>query len=185
MKKATFVSSLLVAFALGGAGMWAWHQHWAANPQTVAAHGMSADGKTLAQSGQPFVAPVMEMEQMQRRMEQFFNQEDFFSPGVFSGNFGSWFNTADGGFGTKIQEGEDEHSIFFKMKVGDKDVSDVNVTVDNGYVSINAEITDKTANAYSHSSVSQSFPVPVGADPDSAKIDQEGDSIVIRFDKLS
>ena len=185
MKKATFLGSLVIAFALGGAGMWAWQQHQQANSQVLAPVTSPSGGMALMQPGQALIDPIEEMEQMHRSMERFFNRDDLFNPGVFSGNFGSWFTTAAGGFGTGIQEAEDEQSVFFKMKVGDKDVSNVNVTVENGYVSINAEVTDETANAYAHSSISQSFPVPVGVDPDSAKIDQEGDSIVIRFDKLS
>ena len=55
----------------------------------------------------------------------------------------------------------------------------------NGYVSISAELSSRSNNGYARSSVSESFPVPAGVDPNSAKVQKEGDAVVIRFDKVS
>jgi len=196
MKKATFLGSLLAAFVLGGAGMWAWQQHRAEAPATLASATIDP-GTTTVPGSNPLMAqpdpmlndprlgdPIRQLEHMHRRMERMLNR-DFFGPAGFFGHPAARFSTAGMDFGTSIQESEDEHSVFYTVKVGDKDSSKVNVSVENGYVSINAEITDKTANAYAQSSMSQSFPVPAGVDPDSARVDQKGDSVVISFDKLS
>jgi HSP20 family molecular chaperone IbpA len=219
MKKSIFTVSLLSAFALGGAGMWAWQQHSipAAHetlataalpaPNTVAAlpsqpfaqavQPLAQQARPIARQAQPLVDPFaaepfaamrgmhLQMEQMRQRMQAFFNHDDFFGQSGLAGNFGSGFNAAPAGFETPIQQGEDDHSVFYTMTVGDSDVSNVNVSVENGYVSINAELTEKSSNSYAQSSVSQTFPVPAGVDPDSAKVDREKDAIVIRFDKVS
>jgi len=185
MKKVMFLSSLAIAFALGGTGMWAWQQHATEEQGPMAAADMPAGNDLLPPLNAALPDPMLEMQRMHRQMEQLCSRNDVFNPGAFSGNFGSWMNTGAGGFGVKIQEDEDDDSVFLKLKVGDKDVSDVNVSVADGYVSIDAEVTDKTDNSYAHSSVSQSFPVPAGVDPDSARITQEDGSIVIRFDKLA
>jgi len=185
MKRATFLGSLVVACAVGGAGMWSWQHYRTETPQALATANMLPGGNQLAKTDPLMNDPVKEMERMHRQMEKFLYRDDFFGPSGFFGNVGTWFNTGQAGFGTRIQESEDDHSVFYTVKVGDKDASKVNVKVENGYVSINAKITDKTANAYAQSSISQSFPVPAGVDPDSAKVNQKGDSVVISFDKVS
>lgn len=188
MKRAAFAGSLLVAFALGGAGVWSW-QHYrddrAAVPEGIASSGDLAVDPLDQLSGPPVVDPVREMDRMRRQMQAFFNRDDFFRSGAFTGRFGSWFNSAQGGFGTRIEEGQDQDSVFYKLQVGDRDVSDVNVRVENGYVSINAQMKEQSDHAYAQSSISQTFPVPPGVDPDSAKVDREGDAIVVRFEKVS
>jgi hypothetical protein len=188
MNKSLFFGSVLTAFALGSAGMWVWQQHQAPVAQAMnAAVTVSAPAKVQAQP-QPFHSPTdpfQAMEEIHQQMQAFFNHDDFFSQGRIAGNSASPFSTAPGEIGTVLQQGEDDYSVFFKLKVGDQDVSNLNVKVENGYVSINAELSDKSANAVSRSTISESFPVPIGVDPDSAKIDKENDSVVIRFDKVS
>lgn len=199
MNKAGYIATVLIAFALGGAGMWTW-QHYRLAPiaddDSIAMSSVSTAPlqtsstppatKNLANPNTPaFQDPFQAMQQMQHQMDQFFNQDDFFGHTGITGNFGSWFNTPQGGFGTKIQKSEDKNSVSYKLKVGDKHPSDVHVDVQNGYVSINAKLTDKSNNSYAQSSVSESFPVPAGVDPNSAKIDKQGDAIVIHFDKIS
>lgn len=186
MKKTVFVGSLLVASVLG-AGVMSVYEHY----RTGASRSGDAIAENSLAPGSPGLQtdrlpdPVKQMEEMRHQMEQFFNRDDFFKQGGFSGRFGSWFDTAQGAFGSRIEEGEDKKSVFYKIQVGDRDVSDVNVTVEDGYVSIGAEMTNKSNNAYSQSSISQTFPVPPGVDPDSAKIDQEGDAVIVRFNKVS
>jgi len=188
MRKAAFAGSLLTAFALGSAGMWGWqhyrHDNTPGAEDVMVVSTPKADPLDIL-SGPSAADPVQEMAQMRRQMEAFFDRDDFFRSGGFAGRFGSWFSGAQGGFGTRVEEGEDKDSVFYKLQVGDGDVSDMNVTVQNGYVSINAQMKAQSNNAFSQSSISQTFPVPPGVDPDSAKVDREGDAIVVRFEKVS
>ncbi len=188
MKRAAFAGSLVAAFALGGAGMWAWqhsrHDNSPGAEDVMVVSTPKADPLDIL-SGAPVVDPIQQMAQMRRQMEAFFDRDDFFRNGGFAGRFGSWFSGAQGSFGTRVEEGEDRDSVFYKLQVGDGDVSDVNVTVQNGYVSINARMNEQSRNAYASSSIAQTFPVPPGVNPDSAKVDREGDSIVVRFEKVS
>ena len=189
MNKVIFTASILIALVLGGAGMWAYQEYHPATSNSNDVAGKSVfpnnlfNDKSFASAQDPF----KEMERMRKQMDQFFKQDDFFGKGGISGNFGSWFNTPQGGFGTKIQRGEDDKSVFYKIKVGDEDLSNLRVNVEHGYVSIEAKLEDKSksGNSYAASSISENFPVPPGVDPNSAKIDKEGDSVVIRFDKVS
>jgi len=185
MNKLYFTVSILAALALGGAGMWAYQEYHAPASGTVVENSLFPDGLSGGKSARSSTGPLAEMERMRRQMDRFFKQDDFFGKGGISGNFGSWLNTPEGGFGTKIQQGEDDKSVFYKIKIGDEELSNVKVNVDNGYVSIDAKLEDKSKNAYSSSSISESFPVPAGVNPNSAKIEKEGNSIVIRFDKVS
>lgn len=181
MKNLYFVVGVVLAFLLGGAGMWAYQRHH--QPANAIAENtpLSAPGfNGMASSG-----PFKEMERMRRQMDQFFKQDDFFGKNGISGNFGSWLNTPDGGFGTKIKKGEDPKTVYYKIKIGDGNMSNVKVDVDDGYVSIDAKLKEKSKHSVAQSSISESFPVPAGVDPKSAKIKKEGDSIVIRFDKVS
>lgn len=59
--------------------------------------------------------------------------------GAFAGSCISLSNTTQGGMGSIIQQGEDDKSVFYTLKVGDQDVSRANANVENGYVSIDAE----------------------------------------------
>jgi HSP20 family molecular chaperone IbpA len=196
MKTSAFIASVFSAFALGGAGMWAWQHHSIdrSEPVTAAAAQPDSQLQQLAQLGKPApqaapavpgMDPFQEMERMRQRMEAFFDHDDFFGGAGFAGNMGSLFQGMPVGMSTDIQAGEDKNSVFYKLEVGDQDVSNVDVNVQNGYVSISAELSSKSNNGYAQSSVSESFPVPAGVDPNSAKVKKEGDAVVIRFDKVS
>ncbi|MEZ5572145.1 MAG: Hsp20/alpha crystallin family protein [Halioglobus sp.] len=204
MNKTRFYGSLLCAFAVGGGAMWAW-QHYQASPtaEPVAAVAAPVASPVVAIATQP--APQLmpnpstamqdpfgsmqdihrQMEAMHQRMQAFLNQDDFFGQSGIVPGFGSGIAAAQAGFDTVLQEGEDDHSVFYTMELGNQDVSNVNVKVENGYVSINADLSEQSSNSYAHSSLSQTFPVPAGVNPDSAKVEKEKDAIVIRFDKVS
>lgn len=185
MNKSYFVAGILLAFLLGGAGMWAYQRYYAPAPNSVAENTPFPAPSFNGSNGMASSSAFKEMERMRRQMDQFFKQDDFFGKGGISGNFGSWLNTPGGGFGTKIKKGEDDKTVYYKIKIGDGDMSNVKVNVDGGYVSIDAKHKDKSKGAFAESSISESFPVPRGVNPNSAKIKKEGDSIVIRFDKVS
>ena len=185
MNKMYFVAGIALAFVLGGAGVWGWQHYQQRAADSVAANSMIPPDLFSGSGINPSSDAFKEMERMRSQMDQFFKQDDFFGKNGITGNFGSWLNTPDGGFGAKIQKGQDEKTVFYKIKIGDKDLSNVKVNVDDGYVSIDARLVDKSKNGYAQSSISESFPVPSGVNPDSAKIDKEGDSIVIRFNKVS
>jgi HSP20 family molecular chaperone IbpA len=197
MNKSVFFGSVLTAFALGGAGMWLWQQHQSPVAAEVKAAAVAAD-PTIATAQQAQAQPMgrptdpfaaMEqmqqqaMEEMHKHMQAFFNHDDFFGQGGIAGNSGFPFSNAPPGIGTELQQGEDDYSVFYKLQVGN--LSNLNVKVENGYVSINAEMSNKSANALARSTISESFPLPAGVDPDSAKIDKENDAVVIRFSKVS
>jgi len=211
MKRSVFFGSLLSAFVVGGGAMWAWQQHQAppvAAPQsalaTLAANAVPAPATTQPlqpmhpvqpltnpQAGvpDPMAAAMQdmrrEMEAMHQRMQAVFGHDDFFAQGAMPGGFGTVFSAPQMGFDAGLQQGEDDHSVFYKLNTGDQDVSNVNVKVENGYVSINADLKEQSDNSYAQSSFSQTFPVPPGVNPDSAKVDKQKDAIVIRFDKVS
>jgi len=237
MTKLNFLGSMLVAFALGGAGMWAYqgnfqpmlrhvvaavHHHStdAVKPGGVASnnsgsvptgriigHVNSNPGSALAQrqsSRDPFQQMLAMQQRMDSQMNRLFNGQANvfnFGPGGFFGNSGNQGVTQQGAGpmnsfsffsngnatswnGASLQKGEDNKSVYYKLNVGKKDLSNLKVNVDNGYVSIDARLQNKAAGSYSSSSISESFPVPAGVDPNSAKITHEGDDVVIRFAKV-
>ena len=181
MSKLFFTGSILTAFLLGGAGVWSYQKYHVPASNDAVAKAVFPNNLLNDKSFDLSQDPLKEVEQIRRQMDQFFSQDDFFG----KGNFDSWLNTKQGGFGTRIQRGEDDKSVFYKIKVGDEDVSNLKVNVDHGYVSIDAKLVGKSGHTRAASSISESFPVPVGVDPNSAKIIKEGDSVVIRFDKIS
>lgn len=207
MKRSVFFGSLLSAFMVGGGAMWAWQQHQSppviepASPlATLAANAVRAPDPATSNLLPPMMNPQAavpdpmmaamedmraEMEAMQQRMHSVFGHDEFFGQHAIPGGFGTVFSAPHMGFDAALKQGEDEHSIFYTLSVGDQDVSNVNVKVENGYVSINADLSEQSTNSYAQSSFSQTFPVPAGVNPDSAKVDKEKDAIVIRFDKVS
>lgn len=246
MTRVGYLGSIVIAFALGGIGMWAIQgnykpllrhamalietQHTQPNSQTpapsaqVTRHPNALRAQQSTTPSQPHTPgtqslfgntplaqtnPFKEMQRMQSRMNRFFSQNGFFGNGFFGnngmsqssntgqggffnfgsgsmfGNIGSWFSNPTAGTGTSITEGQNSHSVYYKMKLGrNQNVSNVKVKVNNGYVSINARLQNRARNAFSASTVSEKFPVPAGVDANSAKITRQGDSIVIRFKKV-
>lgn len=236
MTKASYLGSVLIAFALGGLGMWAvqgnykplWNHllaqfdshhlvstsNQAAASTNPATNVTSQSQQQLGQnvpglgttSSQAPANPFREMAQMQQQMNRFFSRNGFFGfggghvngqsgtsgqgffnfgPGGFFGNTNSFFSNQTGNMGATITQGENAHSVYYKMRLGHhQDVSNVKVNVKHGYVSIDAQLQNKSRNAFSSSTVSERFPVPAGVNPNSAKITKKGDSIVIRFSKV-
>ena len=231
MTRMSYLGSIVVAFAVGGIGMWvvqgnykpildhvsAWIHTEHTDPLTQAKpssnHGIAmpsstSQGKVQSQNSSgvsPLTAqanPFAEMQRMQQQMNRFFSQDPFFNSGIFGGNplpqaghavtpngfFGNnttWFSGQPGSTGSTITQGQDAHSVYYKMKIGNnQDVSNVKVNVKDGYVSINAKLQSKAANSFSASTISEQFPVPAGVNANSAKITRQGDDIVIRFAKV-
>lgn len=223
----TYLGSIVVAFALGGIGMWAGkpaldhllaeyhtgHNQPVTQDKPSSTHGMvkqSSNSPARVQSQGSVGAnvaqanPFAELRQMQQQMNRFFSQDPFFNSGIFGGNlppraghgvgpapngfFGNnttWFSGQPGSTGTTITQGQDAHSVYYKMKIGNnQDVSNVKVNVKDGYVSINAKLQSKASNSFSASTISEQFPVPAGVNANSAKITRQGDDIVIRFAKV-
>lgn len=187
MKKTVFIVSIFSAFVLGGAGVWGWQQFHSGGASSVpqGAQTSLTGGDSLDEFLMSGRDPFNAMQRLHEQMNQFFRNDDFFSHDRNSGKFGSWFSTPATGFGAKIEQGQDASSVFYKIELGNNDLSDVHVNVKDGYVSIDAKKTKQSANTYRQSSVSQRFPVPSGVDPDSAKIDKQDNAIIIRFEKIS
>ena len=224
MTRMSYLGSIVVAFAVGGIGMWvvqgnykpilnhlasAFHDSHimpAAQAKPSPMHGTSnSPGKVQSQNSIASTMPAnpfAEMQRMQQQMNRFFSQDPFFNSGIFGGNplpqaghavtpngfFGNnttWFSGQPGSTGTTITQGQDAHSVYYKMKIGsNQDVSNVKVNVKDGYVSINAKLQSKASNSFSASTISEQFPVPAGVNANSAKITRQGDDIVIRFAKV-
>lgn len=225
MTKLNFLGSMLIAFALGGAGMWAYDGNLKPLLHRVESRGsvqttgqatasLAPGGVVPGNSGsitsnrgnlgsplplQGQLDPFQQMLHMQQQMNRIFGQDNFFNmgPGFFGaapgqgngvgqGSSQPGMNFFQGGTAsnTSIEQGEDANSVYYKLHVGDQDLSNVKVNVTDGYVSIDAKLENKSSNSYSSSSVSERFPVPAGVDPDSAKISHEGNDLVIRFAKV-
>lgn len=179
MKKTIVFASILIAFTLGAGAMWIYQRQHQPEVSPVAStdflNGVF-DNDFFRHSNDPF----QEMDRMRKRMDKLFGDDRF------SSNFDTWFDHRFGQFGaSSIEQGEDQNSVYYKMNVGDKDLVDLKVNVSDGYVSIDAKLKNESANSFSQSSVSQRFPVPAGVDPNSAKIEKQDGTVIIRFDKVS
>ena len=112
--------------------------------------------------------------------------DNVFQDDLFSSRFDTWFDNRFGGFDAQsIRVKEDDKAISYFVDVKGKDVVDLQVDVADGYVTIAATLREQTQNRASESSITQRFPVPAHADPNSVKVEKESDAVVIRFEKLT
>ncbi len=106
--------------------------------------------------------------------------------GPFESRFGSIFKRdftmaplAD------IETREDSEHFTYVLDVDGKDVANIDVVTENGYVSISAEVKERTANSTSSMSISQRMPLPFGVDPNSTRVLHEDGEVLVRFQKVS
>ena len=83
MTRLNFTGGILIAFALGIAGMWAYEGHHLPQLRSVVAAPPAPHPNVLGNNlFQPGIDPFKEMARMQKQMDQFFNQKSFFGNGI-------------------------------------------------------------------------------------------------------
>ena len=143
--------------------------------------------------------PFTEMDRMQKRLEEelyHFRGEELGLPDSswFEGRFDEWFRNR---FGDRdagaISMHEDDEFIYYELELGEEVNGDVNVTVDDDYITVTAQTQSgsskqESGSSYttrSLSSLNQRFPLPANGDPNSVEIDHEGSTVTIRIGKLT
>ncbi len=123
--------------------------------------------------------PFKEMDRIQQEMDQFLGQDNF------SSNFDEWFGQRFGDLPvSSIDMDEDDQFIYYRIDTDGLEVKSADVDVDEETVSISVELRSKTPESETVSSLNQRFPVPVGVDPNSVRLDIEGREIIVRFTKV-
>lgn len=172
-------AAITLGFVLGGAAMWIYQRETQPEFSEIQTGGLlddMFDGDFFARSRDPF----QEMNRMRRHLDSMFRDD------MFSNRFDTWFGDKFGGFDAQsIRVKEDDKAISYFIDVKDKDVVDLQVDVADGYVTIAATLREERQNRVSESSITQRFPVPANADPNSVTVDKESDAVVIRFEKLT
>lgn len=165
---------ILGAFVLGAATMWLVQSHHDAGPDDQFLDDMF--GRSFFDRSH---APFEEMERMQERMDRMFGGQRHFP------DFDRWFDGTFGDFPLgQIESREDTDAIYYVLDVSGNDVNNLSVTAEDGYVTINAELTSNTGAMTSTTSINQRFPVPPGVDPESVELLHKDDEILIRFRKV-
>lgn len=180
MNKQYFLFGLFVALAFlaGGVSMWAYHE----NTASSARHPMVSnemlddmfDDRFFARSRDPF----QEMERMRERMDRLFRDDRFSVP------FDRWFDTRFGNAGAgSISMEEDDDRVVYRIDIGDRDLVDLKVDVEAGYMSVEGKLEYRNDNGLSVSQFHQRFPLPANVDAGSAQVEQEDGSVVISLHK--
>ena len=168
--------------AAGGATNQGHHDQHAGN-STGSAAGRSAQQSGMPLSGGRLVDPFADMARMHREMEAFWSTA-MGSPvgGMFSRQGVGMPGMTPGAGALDMQE--DADSINYLLRVPRENLVDVNVNLEDGYVSIDATLKQQSDVAVSESRISRRFPVPGIADTGSMKVDTTDQGVLIHFDKL-
>lgn len=135
-------------------------------------------------------------DQMRKRMDKVF-ENSMLGGSAFGGSFfdRSFFDSDL--FGNvafddvKIEEHEDDRYKYIEILADGIDKNSLNITIEDGMVSISGEISktddNQSQNSRSVSSYvskfSKSFSIPYGVDEDKVKIDAKDNKVVIKFPK--
>jgi len=166
---------LVVAFVMGGGAMWVFDR---SGPR----HGVMDDSVFDQVFDDHFFArsrsPFEDMARMRERMARALGRD---SGGVFD----RWFESEFGAFPVAgIKTREDNEHVYYVLDVDGQSVGSVDVTTSDGHVTISAELQGRDQDVTSKTSLKQRFPVPVGVEPGSVKVNQEDHELVIAFTKV-
>ncbi len=166
---------VVVSLIVGAAAMWGYQK--ATQPEEVFPDNVMNDifdQDFFRHSRDPF----KEMDRIQKEMDRFLGQDNF------SSGFDAWFGQRYGDLPvSSIDMDEDDNFIYYRIDTNDLEVKSADVNVDNDTVAISVELTSRTPESETVSSLSQRFPVPVAVDPNSVRLDIEEGEIVVRFTK--
>ena len=115
-------------------------------------------------------------------LKQFGEQDEF------RGSFRNWFQKrfGDGDVGD-IKQREDEEFVYYDIELRDETPKELKVEVHDGQMSISGQIetmqNEQGSKNYMSRTFHRSFPVPGNVDGESFKMTQEGEKIVIKFQK--
>ncbi len=79
---------------------------------------------------------------------------------------------------------EDDKHVFYELDLDGREVTHVDVSTENGYITIRAELESRSAHNYASSRLSHTMPVPATADVDTLEIVNEDDHVIIRMEKV-
>lgn len=173
----------IIAFCLGAGVVW----YYRDEPETQADSFVwddefldnMFDDRFFNRSRDPFQEMDRLRQQIEKRFDRNRSQPDSIFDDWFQGEFGDYPATA-------IKMNEDDERIYYEMNVGDSDVANVDVQVEDGMIQISA--TTQAASepgTQSWSEINQRFPLPEGVDPASVQVDYRNEKIVISLWKTS
>lgn len=169
MKSWQTVLLIAVAFALGAATMWSLNGRQAQQVDTIF-------------RGDPFADFESLREEMQQSMDAFMTTPMFPDLPATS----TWPSVTQSRLlnSGQLTFDEDDEYVYFELDTGDNEVSHVDVSTENGYLTIQAELESRSGNSYSTSRLTRTMPVPATADVDTLEILTEDDQIIIRMARV-
>lgn len=112
--------------------------------------------------------PFTQVAKMREQMRQRFARED------------------DGEGLTGIQRREDDHFVYFDLRLQDPKSTSLNSKVEDGYLNITGKVEkNQDEDNYFSSSFSKTFPVPDGVDAEKMQTEADGDKVTFKFPKVS
>lgn len=125
------------------------------------------------------------------------NRRHLFGP-LFDDNFFSGFDVLDtmGSMNEEISQREDDHFVYFDIKVKDLGSTSLNTKIEDGYVTITGTTEKKSTSgsnddpegassqSFFKSSFNRSFPLPENINQGEMEMIPQGDKIVLKFPKL-
>ena len=84
-----------------------------------------------------------------------------------------------------VRMDEDDGAVYYRLDVEGKEVANVTVTTEEGYLSVSADLNERSGSMVSSTSLSQRFPLPGGVDEDSLSVTAESGEVIIRLEKLT
>lgn len=157
----------LLFFCLGGLSLWGIESLH----QRISAH------RPPAQAQKIFTNPLQDSDDFFTKM-----QKD-----VFDRSLMALPSDWQSGNTTQMQERQDEHFVYFDFDFGQQKPKQLNVSVEDGQVTVSAQVESRQEESGSQqffsSSFQQSFPVPEGVNAADFKTEHDGSKIVIKFPK--
>ncbi|MEX2488761.1 MAG: Hsp20 family protein [Pseudomonadales bacterium] len=125
--------------------------------------------------------PFQEMERLQDEISKRFDR----NRSRFESMFDDWFSRQFGDFPpNSIALKEDDEHFYYELEIGENDVANIDVEIENKMIEINAT-TQSSSNSgeRSYAEINQRFPLPPGVDPASIEVTHENQKIVISLRK--
>ena len=85
----------------------------------------------------------------------------------------------------EITSSEDEKNFQYSIKLNSAKKEDLNISIENGQMTIKAVVEQKANHSQNNSTVISSFPLPETVDADKMEITNVNDSIIVKFPKTT
>lgn len=170
------ILAALIAFLLGAVSVWGYYQLQKGDEH------LPSEWTGMGSSRHPMFDPI---EPSWPPFSSFFDRSLFdgnlFDERVFDGPL---FN-GSGPMLRQIERIERSDQIQYRIPLHGQKLENLDVSNNNGQLTVMAELSSDVGNQRSRSTLRQSFPVPGDVDPASLRVEQTDDAVLIEFDRTS